>query len=185
MGFHLWWLPCCKAQAPSAWALVVATSRLSSCSSWALELGLSSWNDWVTPLRLVGSSQTRDTTRVPCIGRWILNHWIPREVLEETYLTKGESWSKNTHHFFFWILFIYIWLLCIIIALHRLSLFVMSRGFSLLRWLLLLWSSGFRHTGFSGCGTWAWLSHSVWDLPRPWIKPLSPALAGGFLTIGS
>ena len=28
----------------------------------------------------VESSQTRDQTRVPCIARWILNHWITREV---------------------------------------------------------------------------------------------------------
>ena len=28
----------------------------------------------------VGSSQTRDWTRVPCIGRWILNHCATREV---------------------------------------------------------------------------------------------------------
>ena len=27
------------------------------------------------------SSQARDWTRVPCIGRWILNYWITREVL--------------------------------------------------------------------------------------------------------
>ena len=27
-------------------------------------------------------------------------------------------------------------------------------GFSL-RWLLLLWSTGSRHVGFSSCGTWA------------------------------
>ena len=26
------------------------------------------------------SSQTRDPTRVPCTGRWILNHWTTREV---------------------------------------------------------------------------------------------------------
>ena len=31
--------------------------------------------------RHVGSSQTRDQTRVPCIGRQILNHWTTREVL--------------------------------------------------------------------------------------------------------
>ena len=29
----------------------------------------------------VGSSQTRDRTRVPCIGRRILNHCATREVL--------------------------------------------------------------------------------------------------------
>ena len=30
--------------------------------------------------RHVESSWTRDRTCVPCIGRWILNHWITREV---------------------------------------------------------------------------------------------------------
>ena len=31
-------------------------------------------------LRHVESSQTRDLTHAPCIGRWILNHWTTREV---------------------------------------------------------------------------------------------------------
>ena len=30
--------------------------------------------------RYVGSSQTRGHMRVPCIGRWILNHWNTREI---------------------------------------------------------------------------------------------------------
>ena len=30
----------------------------------------------------------------------------------------------------------------------------------------------------------AWLSHGTWDLPRPVTKPVSPALAGKFLTTG-
>ena len=30
--------------------------------------------------RHVGSSRTRDGTRVPCLGRWILNHCATREV---------------------------------------------------------------------------------------------------------
>ena len=29
----------------------------------------------------VGSSQTRDRVSVPCIARWILNHWAAREAL--------------------------------------------------------------------------------------------------------
>ena len=50
------------------------------------------------------------------------------------------------------------------------------------------------HAGFSSCGSWA-LEHrlgscgaqtqllcGMWDLPRPGIEPVSPALAGGFLT---
>ena len=37
-------------------------------------------------------------------------------------------------------------------------------------------------TGFSGCGARAQLLHSIWDLPRPGIEPMSPALEGGFFT---
>ena len=52
------------------------------------------------------------------------------------------------------------------------------------------------HVSFSSCGswalnagrlssggTWAWLLRGMWDLPRAGIKPMSPALAGGFLSI--
>jgi len=35
--------------------------------------------------------------------------------------------------------------------------------------------------GFSSCGTGAWLLCGMWNLPQPGIKPLSLALAGGFL----
>ena len=35
--------------------------------------------------------------------------------------------------------------------------------------------------GFKSCSAWVWLPHSVWNLPEPGIKPMSPALAGGFL----
>ena len=38
----------------------------------------------------------------------------------------------------------------------------------------MLQSTGSRHTGFS--------SYSMWDLPGPVIEPMSPALAGRFLT---
>ena len=34
----------------------------------------------------------------------------------------------------------------------------------------------------SSCGAWAELLHGMWDLPGPGIEPVSPALAGGFLT---
>ena len=32
------------------------------------------------------------------------------------------------------------------------------------------------------CGAWAQLLRSMWGLPGPGIKPMSPVLAGGFLT---
>ena len=38
------------------------------------------WYMGLVALWHVGSSRTRDRTHVPCIGRWILNHWTTREV---------------------------------------------------------------------------------------------------------
>ena len=34
----------------------------------------------------------------------------------------------------------------------------------------------------SSCGAWTKLLHGMWDLPRLGLEPVSPALAGGFLT---
>ena len=36
--------------------------------------------------------------------------------------------------------------------------------------------------GLSSCGARAQLLRGMWNLPRPGLKPVSPALAGGFLT---
>ena len=36
--------------------------------------------------------------------------------------------------------------------------------------------------GLNSCGAWAWMLLGMWDLPRPGIKSMSPALAGGFFT---
>ena len=68
-------------------------------------------------------------------------------------------------------------------------------GFSCCRaWALGMRASVVVACGLSSCGLWA-LEHrlsscgtraqllcSMWDLPRPGIEPVSPALAGGFLT---
>ena len=40
------------------------------------------------------------------------------------------------------------------------------------------------HMGFSSGGTRAMLPHGMWNLPGLGIKPMSPALAGGFFTTG-
>ena len=52
-----------------------------------------------------------------------------------------------------------------------------------------LWHVGFSSCGsralerrLSSCGTQALLLCGVWDLPRPGLQPMCPALAGGFLT---
>ena len=98
-------------------------------------------------------------------------------------------------------LFIYFWLRWVFVAACRLSLVVASGGYSSLQctgcslwWLLLLQSPGSRRAGFSSCGSralerrlsscgaQAQLLHGMWDLPRPGMEPVSPALAGGFLT---
>ena len=39
------------------------------------------WCMGLAALCHVGSSQARDQTCVPCIARWILNHWTTREGL--------------------------------------------------------------------------------------------------------
>ena len=56
------------------------------------------------------------------------------------------------------------------------------------------WASVVAVSGLSSCGSWALeyrlnscgsqalLLHDMWDLPRPGIKPMSPALAGRFFT---
>ena len=99
------------------------------------------------------------------------------------------------------IFLIYFWLRWVFITAHGLSLVVASGSYSSLRctgfslwWLLLLQSMGSRHTGFSNCGSRALehrlsscgaraqLLHGMWDLPGPGLQPVSPALAGGFLT---
>ena len=47
LASHCLGFSCCGAQAPGRWASVVAAHRLSSCSSRALEGGLTSCGSWV------------------------------------------------------------------------------------------------------------------------------------------
>ena len=102
---------------------------------------------------------------------------------------------------FFFNKFIYFWLCWVFIDVRELPLFVVSGGYSSLWcmglslwWLLLLQSMGSRHMGFSSCGFRALerrlsccgaqvqLLRGLWDLPGSGLEPVSPALAGGFLT---
>ena len=85
-----------------------------------------------------------------------------------------------------WLIF---WLRWVFVAVHGLSLVAESRGYSSLRctgfslrWPPLLWSMGSRRAGFSSCGSRAQLLRGMWDLPRPGLEPMSPALAGRFST---
>ena len=64
-----------EGRLPSAWASVVAAFGLGSCGLWARQL----WCSGLVARGQVGSFWNRDQTRVPCTGRWILNHWATRE----------------------------------------------------------------------------------------------------------
>ena len=62
---------CCGAQALGTWASVVVARGLQSAGSVVVAHGLSCSE---------ATSQTRDRTCVPCIGRRILNHYATGEV---------------------------------------------------------------------------------------------------------
>ena len=74
---------CCRAWVLGTGASVVAAHGLSGCSSRAQRVWLAScrappqylWHTGLVTLQNVQSSWTRDQTRVPCVGRWILNHF--------------------------------------------------------------------------------------------------------------
>ena len=112
--------------------------------------------------------------------------------------------AQVTHFLFF---FFFFWLRWLFIAACWLSLVAMSRGYSSLRfegfslgWLLLLRSTASRCASvvvacglsscgswalecrLSSCGTWAQLLRDMWDPPGAGIEPVSPSLAGRFLT---
>ena len=84
------------------------------------------------------------------------------------------SWNPPPHQIVmrFIYLFIYFWLRWVFLALRGFSLGAVIGGYSSLwcagfslRWLLLLWSTGSRHTGFSSCGMQASVvvAHGLWS----------------------
>ena len=119
-------------------------------------------------------------------------------------------WQADSFFFFFKGISLYLfisWLCWVFVSTRWVSLVAASRGYSSLCagfslwWLLLLRSMalgaqasvvaahGLRSCGsqalecrLSSCGTWTSSLRSMWDLPRPGMEPVSPALAGGFLT---
>ena len=73
-----------------------------------------------------------------------------------------------------------------VFLLHGLFLVAASRSYSLVMMsrlliavVILLWNTVSRACGFSSCGS---KPSGMWDLPGSGIKPVSPALAGGFVT---
>ena len=67
MGFSFGWLRLLQSTHGRAWAQYL-------------------WLTGLVALQHVGSSWTRDWTRLSFIGRWILNHWTTREVSQHALL---------------------------------------------------------------------------------------------------
>ena len=104
----------------------------------------------------------------------------------------------SSHHLLFPVFqimftYLFIFLTGWVLAAVQAFLYLQCEGFQL-RWLLLLWSTGSRthrlqqlapglcSTGLISCGSRAQFLLSMWDLRRPGIEPVSPALVGGFFT---
>ena len=125
------------------------------------------------------SSQMRDGTSTPCIGRWCLNYWTARDVPDVIF--KSQSYSS-----------IFFLKKKLFVHLAVLGLPFCSRAFSSCgEWGLLCSWSGFsrcgayaRECGLNNCDAWAWLPSGMWDLSRQGIEPVLPALAGRFSTTG-
>ena len=102
---------------------------------------------------------------------------------------KTYSIRSLLHHYIF-----FFWMRWVFAAVRGLSLVAVSglccgawashcSGFSCCRTGTLgAWASVVVARGLSSCGTGAELLCGMWDLPGPGIEPVSPALAGGFLT---
>ena len=106
-GFSLLWLLLLQSTGSRC-------AGFSSCGMRAQQLWLAGsraqaqqlWRKGFVAPRHVGSSRTRARTRVPCIGRWILNHCATREVprmifLREyissptVYQPKQQNWEEK------------------------------------------------------------------------------------------
>ena len=98
---------------------------------------------------------------------------------------------KNNMLNFYFIHSIYFWLPWVFTATWGFSLVSVSRGYSLvsvngllIAMVSLAADTGFRAHELSSCSEWAWVSCGIWNLFESRIKPMSPTLAGGFLTTG-
>ena len=110
---------------------------------------------------------------------YVLKVKVIQELLILTIVQKYESKSYFvTQLASFYLFVVYFWLCWVFIAAPAFSPAGVSRGtfvgFS------LQGSQALEHR-LNRCGTGASLLLGTWDLPRPGIKPMSPALAGRFL----
>ena len=98
-GFSFCGLSCCGVQALGTSASVAVTHRLSSGGLKVREHGLSSCDARALDApRHLESSQTRDQTHAPCIGRQILIHCTIKEVHLVAFII---TFNKTKDHLFF------------------------------------------------------------------------------------
>ena len=119
----------------------------------------------------------------------------------ESHLQAPTQEGKENSFFFFKFLFVLFILIVLglcccsgfsVVAASGGSSWLQYMGFSL-QWLLLLKSTGFSSCGVQGEQLWLpgsraqaqYLRYcSMWNIPGPGIKLMSPAVVGGFLTTG-
>ena len=110
-----------------------------------------------------------------------------------SHLLKQHVWNIVFFYFYKFIYCIYLFLFLAALGLccctrafsscgEQGLLFVAMRGL-LIAVTSLVVEHGLQARGLSSCGTRALLLRGMWDLPGPGLEPVSPALAGGFLTI--
>ena len=96
---------------------------------------------------------------------------------------------KYSFFFFQIYLFIYFWLCWVLVSVRGLfsscgkrgPLFIAVRG-PLTIVASLVAEHRLQTHRLSSCGSRAWMLRGMWDLPRPGLEPVSPALAGGLST---
>ena len=144
-----------------------------------------------------------DWTCISCVRRRILNYWMTKEVpiLNTLNYSHAKITLLNSEmiymNLWLWVWFTFFFFKFICLAALRLHCCVRAfssfseggysslwcMGFSL-QWLLLL------PPHIPGLAGLVVMAHglscpdALWHLPRPGIKPMSPALAGRFLTTG-
>ena len=115
-----------------------------------------------------------------CYSKGVSHHHL---CLAETQ-RQAEEWES-----FNLILFIYLWLCWVLVSVRGLSLLAVSgghyssrcAGLSLSRPLFVV-EHRLQTRRLSSCGSRAELLRGMWDLPRPGLEPVSPALAGRLST---
>ena len=153
-GFSSWWLLLLRSTGSRR-------EGFSSCSTWTQWL----WRTGLVAPWHVGSSWTRDRTRVPCIGRRSLL-FIYFGCIGSSLLRAGPLQPRRAG------------------ATPRRGVRASHCGGLSCRGARALgtWASAAAAHGLSSCGARAQLPQGTWELPRPGIEPMSPAVAGGLST---